>query len=140
MLKRSSTSKILAETKITFGYRRPPNLKDLLVRARVPQVVKPKRLTLHCDFANRCNNKKCKFCLLLDKSGQIVSSYTQREYNCKRNVTCKSGNLIYCITCTKCSKQCVGQTGDTLHKRFGAHAGSIGRQNLREDVSSHFNS
>ncbi len=48
LLKRSSTTKVLAETKITFGYRCPPNLKDLLVRAKLPkQVSGPKRKTPH---------------------------------------------------------------------------------------------
>ena len=123
--------------KITFGYKCPPNLKDLLLRAKFPkQVDKPKRRTPHCDCANKCKNKKCQFCPIL---GRIVSSYTGREYQCKQDVTCRSNNLIYCITCTRCTKQYVGQTGDTLHKRFGAHAGSIGRNNLKEDVSRHFN-
>ena len=31
LLNRSSSTKLLAETRVTFGYRRPPNLKDLLV-------------------------------------------------------------------------------------------------------------
>ncbi len=57
LLKRSSTSKILAESKITFGYRRPPNLKDLLVRARVPQPTVPKYKRPHCEYMNRCTNK-----------------------------------------------------------------------------------
>ena len=38
LLKRSAATKILAETRLITSYRRPPNLKDLLVRARVPQI------------------------------------------------------------------------------------------------------
>ncbi len=85
------------------------------------------------------HEQKCKFCPLLDKSGRIVSSFTKREYSCKMNVTCCSSNLIYCITCQKCQKQYVGQTGDSLRIRFGAHAGSIGRKNIREDISRYYN-
>ena len=93
----------------------------------------------HCNCANKCKNRKCQFCPLLNRTGRIVSTHTGREYQCKKDVTCQSNNLIYCISCTKCSKQYVGQTGDTLHKRFGAHAGSIGRRNLKEDIGRHFN-
>ena len=75
---------------------------------------------------------------LSDKSGRIVSSYTGREYMSKHNISCQSCNLIYCITCKRCTKRYVGQTGDSIHKRFGEHSGSIGRRNLKEDVGRHF--
>ena len=38
LLKRSQATEILAETKVVVGYRRPPNLKDLLVQAKVPSL------------------------------------------------------------------------------------------------------
>ena len=138
LLKRSAATKILAETRLITGYRRPPNLKDLLVRARVPQITQSQRLHPCSKFSNRCNNKKCKFCPLLNKTGRITSTNTGREYEAKKNVTCKSSNLIYCITCKRCKKQYVGQTGNTLYERFGAHSGAIGRNKLTEDVSRHF--
>ena len=50
---------------------------------------------------------------------------------------CRSNNIIYCITCQRRMKQYVGQTGNTLHKRFGVHSGAIGRGNLVQDVSGH---
>ena len=97
----------------------------MLVLARVPQEPAKKCRTPHCMFANKCNNKKCQFCPKLNTSGRIKSEYTNREYQCKKDVTCKSNNLIYCITCKVCRKQYVGQTGDTLHK---SHAGSINQK------------
>ncbi len=98
-------NKILAETKLIFGYRRPPNLKDMLVRARVPQIKQDRKLDPCAKFANRCNNKKCKLCLLLQRTGRITSTETGWEYEAKKNVTWKSSNLIYCITCKRCRKQ-----------------------------------
>ena len=80
LLHRSSTTKLLAETRITFGHRCLQNLKDLLVRAKVPKPRTEKRLTPHCKFAKRCNNEKCQFCPILDRSGSLVSSFTGREY------------------------------------------------------------
>ncbi len=139
LLKRSAATKVLAETRVTFGYRRPPNLKDILVRAKVPRIEATNTKTLCSKFCNRCSNKKCIFCPILETSGRIKSTFTGREYESKKNVTCRSSNLIYCITCLVCNKQYVGQTGDSIRKRFGAHFGSINRKNLKEDVGRHFN-
>ena len=55
--------------------------------------------------------------------------------NANMNMKPKSSNVIYCITCKQCQKQCVDQTGNTLHERFGAYPGSIGRNKITEDVS-----
>ena len=63
----------------------------------------------------------------------------RREYEVKKETTCKSNNLIYCITCKTCNQQYVGQTGDSIHKRFSGHIGSIKRKDLKEDVGHHFN-
>ena len=41
LLKRSSTNKLLVETNITFSYHRPPNPRDMLVRAKIPQKREP---------------------------------------------------------------------------------------------------
>ncbi len=35
--------------------------------------------------------------------------------------------------------QYVGQTGDSIHKRFSGHIGSVRRKELQEDVGRHFN-
>ena len=138
LLKCSQATKILAETRVGMGYRRPPNLKDILVGAKVPTLEARSEQRPCSKYSNKCCNLKCKFCPLLDKSGRIKSTFTGREYEAKRNVTCKSSNLIYCITCRRCNKQYVGQTGNTLHEHFRAHSGSIGRKSLSEDVGRHF--
>ena len=82
---------------------------------------------------------KCQFCPMLNKTGRIKSTKTGREYECKKDITCKRNNLIYCITCKTCQHQYVGQTGDTIHKRFSGHIGSVRRTGLTEDVGRHFN-
>ncbi len=127
LLKCSSATKILAETRLIFGKRRLQNFKDILVRAKIPKPISEARKPCS-KYLNRCNNLKCVFCPMLNKSGRIISTRTGCEYECKRNITCKSNNLIYCITCKTCKKQYVGQTGDSIHKRFSGHIGSIRRK------------
>ena len=40
---------------------------------------------------------------------------------CRYNISCKSSNLIYCITCKTCNKQYVGQTKNSIATRFHSH-------------------
>ena len=55
-----------------------------------------------------------------------------------RNVTCKSTNLIYCITCTQCHIQYVGQTKRRLMDRFQGHFYNISKGT--EQIGRHFTS
>ncbi len=56
------------------------------------------------------------------------------------NISCRSSNLIYCITCKKCKVQYVGQTSKRLKDRFAGHFGDIQRDVTDKSVSHHFNS
>ena len=70
----SSVTKILAETKVIFGHRRPPNLKDSLVRAKLPLIDSPTKKRPYSNYQNRCSNFKGVFCPMLNKSGGIKST------------------------------------------------------------------
>ena len=61
-------------------------------------------------------------------------------YAAKHNVTCESSNLIYCITCTQCGIQYVGQTKNRLMDRFQAHFYSISAKKTNTEIGKHFNS
>ena len=142
LLERSSTTKDLAKCKMVVGYRRPKSLRNILVSTKIrrEEPAKPGRddqrpLSTH---ANACKYKNCRYCPLLDTSGKITSTFSGKSFPTKYNVTCKSSNLIYCITCKVCKKQYVGQTMNRLMDRFGAHFTDI-LNNLNKDVSRHYN-
>lgn len=87
----------------------------------------------------------CRCCNKLDVTGKIISSKTGNKYDTVKDVTCKSKNLIYCITCEnrKCGKQYVGQTTQELGKRFNHHFHCILSDNentTRLYVHEHFRS
>ena len=138
LLKRSTATKELSEQRVIYGYRRPKNLKDLLVRAKLPtekiQIEKPST-----GPQNKCIRKNCRYCQKLDTSGKIISKTTGREYITKHNVSCKSNNLIYCITCKICNTQYVGQTKLRLMDRFQGHFWCIQTNTQKNDVAKHFN-
>jgi hypothetical protein len=55
-----------------------------------------------------------------------------------KNVSCRSSNLIYCITCLKCRKQYVGQTFLRLKGRFVYHFYTVEKTDKTKPVGKHF--
>ncbi len=137
ILSRSSATKELSEKRIIFGYRKEKNLKDMLVRAKLP-LSQPTN-SPETKNKNLCKTAKCNHCPLLNKDGEIHSSYTNVRYSCKKNISCKSSNLIYCIQCRTCKKQYVGQTSTTIMKRLQGHVDRVKRKVLSDDIGRHFN-
>ena len=72
LLVRSST-KQLYESRIMVGYRRPKNLRDMLVRAKIPKAERTERTVPNCQDRNICECKKCTYCPLINHSGTSVS-------------------------------------------------------------------
>lgn len=144
LLKKSIATKELSEKRVIFGYRRPKNLRDMLVRAKLnhtqPARKRQNTGSISTTPLNECKRKNCRYCPNLDKSGRIKCTYTGREYMAKYNVTCKSNNLIYCITCKRCGLQYVGQTKRRLMDRFQNHYWITQKNDPTSDIASHFNS
>jgi hypothetical protein len=138
LLGTSNTTMELYDSRVIHGNRRCKNLSSILVRARVPDLVsKPPR---EPDTPlNPCTTKKCNYCPRLNKTGTITSSVLAREYKAKSNVSCKSNNIIYCITCKTCKKQYVGQTKNRLIDRFGKHFYHIKKIDRNLPIGKHFN-
>ena len=139
LLDRASTTRSLHNKGLTVGYRRPKNLRDILVQARLPSEV----ALGHGEDKHRedktCKSKNCRYCPLLNKSGKIVANSTGRKYRTRHNVTCNSNNLTYCISCKRCGKQYVGQTKNSLKERFKSHFYQIAHDREKTEVSRHFN-
>ena len=73
----------------------------------------------------RCKHPKCITCKHLNCSKVVKCTSTGISYPIRHNVCCKSTNLIYVITCTKCSKQYVGLTTKQFNTRINHHRTSI---------------
>ena len=139
MLAKSASTRTLHERRFVTGFRRLPNIKDILVNAKVnetnslpsPHPTKPKS-------GEKCKYRNCRFCPKIDRSGRITSTFSGREYATKGRVDCKCSNLIYCITCNKCKIQYVGQTMNSLQSRFGTHYSLILKESPTHSVARHF--
>ena len=137
ILGRSCSTREIHQKKLITAFRKPKSLRDVLVKARLPTRKSP---PTHSLPSNPCKTKNCRYCPKLNTSGRISCTATKRSYMAKFNVTCKSSNLIYCITCTKCKIQYVGQTKNRLMDRFQGHFYNIGHNRPMSEIGKHFNS
>ena len=187
----SSTTSHIHQRKLLTGYRRPKNLRDILVKAQVSfkegdeknnplhiplaiptptptsvqnpdlrqttldkflrplatpctHTVPPPVLKKHLGTSTKergfsfCNTQLCKYCKLLDKSGNIISHYTHEHHHCMKNISCRSSNVIYCLTCNNCGKQYVGQTLRRIKDRLYEHLRDIDTLNKDKPLGVHF--
>ena len=116
------------------AYRRPPNLRDLLVRAEVKTPTPP---TLGDNAP--CGSRRCKTCPLIKHTNTFTSNTTGRRYTIRNQFTCKTKNIVYMISCNKCNKQYVGETENALHIRMNGHRSDITTKKLDKPVAAHFN-
>ena len=145
ILDRSASTRDVLTWKVVQGFRRPKNIRDMLVRARVvdptqlqdPSTVTPRPGRTYTN--KRCQRKSCRYCMKLDHSGSIISPITGREYNTIRNCDCKTNNIIYCITCIICFKQYIGHTKRTLGERMCEHFRYVTQHNSSHSVGRHYN-
>ena len=129
------------QSSITDFFTRAPKTQDGLTQVNipVPRVIAPR---LGTDPRKRglkhCSRNYCRYCPKLNKTGTITSTKTGETFSCMKNISCRSSNLIYCITCTRCGLQYVGQTLLRIKDRFKAHFYSIEKPDLLQVVARHF--
>ena len=74
----------------------------------------------------------------LNKANHLTCTATGEAICTKYNITCKSSNLIHCITCKTCLKQYVEQTKNSISQRFCSHFFTIRHKKLTDAVGLHF--
>ena len=133
--------KIYKETPVV-AYRRSPNLRDLLVRAKLRNPANTALNQPHGTF--RCNSKhRCLSCPHIEDGRTTYTFSNKGEVReIKQHITCKSTNLTYMIECHKCKKQYIGETKRTLRERFTEHGQATNNPshaNATAAVPTHFN-
>lgn len=114
------------------SFRKPPNIRSKLVRARVDS---GHSTTKGFD---PCRSSRCKTCNHSSTSTNFTSEFNGKRFDILQSISCFSYNLIYLITCLKCKKQYVGQTEQTLRQRMNSHRHTI-INNKDTPVARHFN-
>ena len=117
------------------AFRRPRNIRDLLVNARVKP--SPDDTQKGCT---KCTSKKCAVCPFIVESHKFTSSSTGESFPITSHAHCKSTWVIYLITCKKCNKQYVGKTTTSLYTRFTNTKSDIKNRKKNLPIVDHFNS
>ena len=118
-----------------IAYRRPKNLRDLLVKAELkPAGLQP------ASGSSPCGTRCCLTCSHIQTGTTFRSATTNQAFNVRATATCKTRNVIYLIDCRKCRKQYVGETQNPLHIRLNGHHNDIAHKRTEKPVASHFNS
>ena len=114
-------------------YRRPPNLRSLLVKAALKQ---PRE---KYKGNERCGQPRCKVCTHIKTGVTFHSSTTNQEFRVKATADCRTKNVVYLIQCAQCSIQYIGETENALRVRLTLHQSDINHLRLDRPVAHHFN-
>jgi hypothetical protein len=123
----------LKKDNFRIAFRRPKNLRDILVHSRISTDKPPPG-----NF--KCNVKRCKCCKHLNTHPTFTDSLQRKTYKTKGHITCLTDHVIYLIECSLCGKAYVGQTSQTLKERLTDHITDIHRKNRETNIAKHFKS
>ena len=116
------------------AYRRPPNLRDRVIRTVHSQIKET------YEGNSWCNQLHCKTCSHMRTGTTFHSTTTSERFKVKVMANCQTKNVVYVIECTKCSIQYVGETENAVHVRLTGHWSDIRHKCMEEPVTNHFNS
>lgn len=103
-------TEILPSHRVISAFKRNKNLKDFLVQAKLPNLIREKPQKLEAQFS------KLKF---------IKNKTEKTIFSIKQNFTTRSKNCVYVIFCSKCGIKYVGETKNTLSTRMMQHRYNI---------------
>ena len=119
------------------AYKRPKNIRDTLIRSKVPQAThtRPKR---KIAGMRKCNN--CGVCSFIKEGRTVKATANNYRVDINSSVDCSSKNVIYLLGCNKCPQQYIGETERMLRDRFTEHKGYVNTNNISKSTGAHFNS
>ena len=119
------------------GFRRQRNLKDHIIRAKVPPQAPPypKR---EIKGMSKCG--KCSICPFI-REGKSIKIQNKPNWSINKRVDCDSTNIVYLIECNieTCKKRYIGETHRRLKDRLADHRGYVTSQVVTQPTGAHFN-
>ena len=147
--RRSSNEENLPLSSYGMLYQRVENLKDLLVKSKLPSRQRFTREKRDKVGVKPCNKSRCPVCEQMGKNivEEMIISATGEKIRIKDKLTCSSLNIIYIITCRRGGQVCpprsqyIGETGMEAEERLRGDRGTItqlGQENTEDPVGVHF--
>ena len=117
------------------AYKKPKTIRSIIIRAKVPKILsRPKR---EIKGMKKCLN--CPICPFIGEGKVVKSSKTDFVQKINFVADCQTKNIIYCITCSKCYDQYIGQSERTLQARFSEHRDYVKQEKVEKACGWHFN-
>ena len=113
------------------SYRRDQNIRDILVHTFMQSQSGSQAGTYPCGAP------RCRTCAHV--SATTIIEGPRHNITIREHFTCKSSNVIYCISCRRCPSLYIGETGRMLRERTGEHLRTITRNPPGFPVAEHFN-
>ena len=111
------------------GFKRGKSLKDILVRAKVPEV-KP-----ISGESVGCSSKRCKVCEVINPTKTFSNKEDDRTFHIKGGkLNCNSQNIVYLVQCKTCNLQYVGSTTTKFRLRFNNYKNCYRNYNSKKQV------
>ena len=122
-----------------LAYRRPRDLRDFIVRAKVPPITDVNSSPIqHGNF--RCGTNRCVVCKDHIKEGDTFTSHgNNTSHQIRVNITRSTSNVIYLISCRICGIQYVGATRTTPKRRFYGQRSTVNTKKIDTPVGQHLN-
>ena len=123
------------------AYKRPKNLKDLLIRSKFQS---GRRSDRKLNGYTRCGRgwwRNCEACKLIPERGLKTHTCdrSKETFTINSPVTCTTRNVVYKISCRKCNFFYIGETSRRFCDRFLEHRGYVLQKDLTKPVGEHFN-
>ena len=118
------------------SYRRPRNLRNLLVSPSTEQIRKARAPQPDGTFP--CDRPRCKTCERVHTIATLPYG-ADRSISIRGHHSCQSSSVVYLISCTQpqCDAVYIGETGCTVRERMNGHRSSI-KNNEDTPVAVHF--
>ena len=120
-----------------IAYKRPMNIRDKLIRAKIPPPPRNRPLRIKNGMF-KCN-KPCSICPFVKEQSSVKSTANSTTIELHHHHNCNDFNFIYIIECKKCKLQYIGESDQTVRKRFLQHRGYVRRHEKEKGTGLHFN-
>jgi hypothetical protein len=120
------------------AFKRPRNIKELLIRAKVPPPL-DLRQKRELKGMVKCSNN-CSACPYV-KQGRNVKINKRSTWRINRRLNCNTFNAVYMIECDKdnCKLRYIGESKRTIKYCIADHHGYVVNKHVDKATGAHFN-
>ena len=130
------------------AHLRPANLRDFLVRAKLPPLDRRQGAGRKPQPGfKKCGKARCLCCIYSNNTRTHTSTLTGQTWPIKQSITCEDANVVYNVTCSHGAGPClrkpaqyIGKVGPTrpCRVRCTEHRGAV-NHHWDTGVGEHFN-